>query len=338
MNLNKILIYLLFICLSFGQLQSFGWFYLHDLLIGLLIILNFRHLSLSRSSLFFILAGFFSLIINPLQLDFSNLLFASLYLFRWLLYAFLPSIFKVSRLNLRLILKIFILVLTVFGLLQYLFFPDTRFLFASGWDDHYFRAISTLFDPNYFGGLLVLGLILFQFRWPSLILLIALFLTYSRSSYLSLLAVIFSYSVLNKKYRYLLISLMFLVLPFLPRPGGDGVKLERLFSINQRLENYRFGWQVWQQYPIFGIGFNSLRYLRQDYSSHAAAGFDSSLLFVLVTTGVVGLVAYLNWLKSFWTQSQALKLTLIALLVHSCFQNTLFYPWHLIWLWSITDS
>ena len=83
----------------------------------------------------------------------------------------------------------------------------------------------------------------------------------------------------------------------LPRPGGDGVKLERTFSIIQRWENYQAGFKLWQQ-PIFGLGFNTLRYYNQDYLSHASAGQDSSLLFVAVTTGLVGLTAYLFWLKS----------------------------------------
>ncbi|SRR5260221_1906352 len=43
-----------------------------------------------------------------------------------------------------------------FGILQYLFVPDTRMLFFLGWDDHYYRLISTLFDPGFTGIILVM--------------------------------------------------------------------------------------------------------------------------------------------------------------------------------------
>lgn len=336
MKLNKILIYLLFICLAFGQLQQLGIFYLHDLIVAALIILNLRSIYFPRPLLIFSAVCLISLFLNPLKLSFPALLASSLYLIRFLAYAALYPIFKAVKIKLQPILKTFILVLAGSGLLQYFFLPDTRWLAASGWDDHYFRAISTLFDPNYFGSLLVLGLILFNFKlWPSLLLLVTLFLTYSRSSYLSLLVVIISYVILKRRFKYLLLGLVFLVIPFLPRPAGEGVKLERLFSITQRLDNYRFSFTAFSRHPLFGIGFNTLKYLRQDFDSHAAGGLDSSLLFVLVTTGAVGFIAYLNFLKSLWSNSLLVKLTLITLLTHSLFQNTLFYPWHLIWLWSV---
>lgn len=341
MKLNKILIYLLFTCLAFGQLQQLGIFYLHDLVVALLIILNLKSIRFSKALLIFSFVCLVSLLLNPLKLPLEALGLSSLYLVRFMAYAALYPIFKASKIKLQPILKIFILVLAGLGLLQYFFLPDTRWLAASGWDDHYFRAISTLFDPNYFGGLLVLGLILFNFKlWPSLLLLITLFLTYSRSSYLALILTAFYWAIVNHKIKlfFLGFSALCLVLVLLPRPAGEGVKLERVFSITQRLENYRFSVTTFSQHPVFGIGFNTLKYLRQDFNSNAAGGLDSSLLFVLVTTGAVGFIAYLNFLKSLWSNSLLVKLTLVALLTHSLFQNTLFYPWHLIWLWSVVDS
>ena len=71
-------------------------------------------------------------------------------------------------------------------------------------------------------------------------------------------------------------------------------------------------------------------------------GIDSSLLFVGVTTGIVGLAVYL------WLIVEQMKLvnryrikpfrvmfyaTFAALLVHSLFVNSLFYPWVMIWIW-----
>jgi len=61
--------------------------------------------------------------------------------------------------------------------------------------------------------------------------------------------------------------------------------------------------------PLFGVGFNSLRFMKRDYGflnqdwqeSHSGAGVDSSVLFVWATTGVFGLGIYL-WL--FWKIAQ----------------------------------
>lgn len=341
MNLNKLLIYLLFVALAFGQLQRFGIFYLHDLIVLGLILLNFKFIRFSKPLIIFSSVCLLSLILNPLKLQLFELLNSALYLLRFLSYAALLPIFKASKLNLKSILKPYVLALAAFGLLQYFFLPDTRFLAASNWDDHYFRALGTIFDPNYLGIMLVLGLIIFKFKlWPSLFLLITLFLTYSRSSYLALVVTALYLALIKKKMVFFLLgfSALCLVLVLLPRPGGDGVKLERMFSITQRLENYQSGWQTWQRYPVFGIGFNTLKYFRQDFISHSAGGYDSSFIFVLVTTGAIGLLAYLNWLKSLWRPSLLVKLSLIALIIHACFQNTLFYPWALIWLWSVIDS
>lgn len=340
MKLTKILIYLLFFILPFGQLERLPGMplYLHDLVILLLIILNFKFLKLPRPIWLFVSACLLSLIINIFRFSFPELLFSSLYLIRWLAYACLLPLFRRLKLDLKPWLKYLCLALAVLGLLQYLVIPDTRFLASLNWDDHYYRLISTVFDPNFLGLIFVLGLILFNLQiLPSLILLIALLLTYSRSSYLSLLAVILAYVILKKKFKFLLLILVFIFLPFLPRPGGEGVKLERVFSINQRLANYREGLQLIKVSPVFGLGFNTLRFIRRDFTSHAAAGLDSSLLFVLATTGIVGLLAYLNLLKSLWPTSLLVKLSLVAVLVHSFFQNSLFYPLIMIWLWTVVS-
>jgi len=173
--------------------------------------------------------------------------------------------------------------------------------------------------------------------WLYSLFLLPLLLTYSRSSYLSLLAAAITTVILKTKHKiFLIISLFLLItLPFLPRPGGEGVKLERRFSITQKVANYREGIVIFKQSPIFGTGFNTLRFYRNDQTSHAAAGLDSSLLFVLTTTGVIGFLAYLNLLKHLWQTSDILKISLSALLIHSLFSNSLFYPYTMIWLWAL---
>jgi len=339
MKLNKLLIFCLFLVLPFGQFERLGQtpLYLHDLIILFLIILNFKLIRFSRPLLYFLGCALFSMGLARFQLPLNDWLFSSLYLIRFTAIACLLPIFKALKPDLKPYLKYLALALAILGLAQYLFLPDTRFLASLNWDDHYFRLISTVFDPSFLGLILVLGLILFNLQlFPSLILTTALFLTYSRSSYLSLGAVIVAYSLATKRYIFLLFLLLFSFLFFLPRPGGEGVKLERIFSINQRFDNYQEGIELFKKSPLIGLGFNTLRYYRQDYESRAAAGLDSSLLFVLTTTGLVGFGAFCYWLYSLWRKASiTLKLSLIAILVHSLFQNSFFYPLILIWLWSV---
>lgn len=329
--MNKILFPLLFLSLSLGQLQRLGPVYLHDLILILILLLN--RPKLSRSVIWFGLAGLVSLIFSAFRLPLPVVLSGSLYLWRFLAYSLILSL-KIDRRY----LLFFSSAVAALGLIQYLLVPDTRWLAAAGWDDHYYRLISTLLDPNFTGIILVLGLILTYFTYPRswrlyLLHLSALLLTYSRSSYLALFAAIAAIAFIKRKFYYLLFILLFLSsLYFLPRPGGEGVKLERLTSAKQRLANYQLGLELWQQSPVFGLGFNTLRYFRDNPASRSAPGLDSSLIFVLATTGVVGLLAYLNLLRSLWQKSRLLRVSLVALLVHSLFVNSLFYPFVLIWL------
>ena len=130
----------------------------------------------------------------------------------------------------------------------------------------------------------------------------------------------------------------------LPRPGGEGVRLERTTSSLARLENWKKGLEIIKDQPLFGVGFNTLRYAQKDYGfltsnwrkTHAGAGLDSSLLFVWATTGLTGLIVFLYFLKGvFKTKSLVIKASLLALIAHSFFNNTLFYPWVIIWFWLI---
>ena len=322
---------LLFTAMAFGELQRWGKFYFHDFLLIVILLVNFKKLKLFRPVIWFGLAGLASLIFSGFQPGGG-------YLARFLTYSLLISL-AVKPLY----LIWFSSLIAGFGLLQYWLVPDTRWLLSLNWDEHYYRLLSTLFDPNFTGIILVLGLVLIYFYrqksgWLYGLHLAALLLTYSRSSYLALLAVAFYLALIKKKLKLILFIILFLFsLLLLPRPGGEGVKLERLFSIEQRFDSYREGISLWQKSPLFGLGFNTLRYYRQDSVSHAAAGVDSSLIFILATTGVVGLLTYLNLLKALWWKSLPIRVSLVALLVHSLFVNSLFYSFTLIWLFSLVS-
>jgi O-antigen ligase len=256
------------------------------------------------------------------------------------------------------------------ALSQYLLLPDTRFLLFLGWDDHFFRAIGSFLDPAFTGLLLALAFFVWitevlKRRKPAAfwlaggIILLALALTFSRLSYLVLLAglaIIFWQE--KRRLAYLFFGGLFVVLLwFLPKPAGEGVNLWRLSSFIARSENYRQVWQVIQKHWLFGVGFNTYRYTQRDadfvqpnrwvvpdlwQKSNAAAGADNSFLFVWATTGIFGLLSYLWWWGKIIAKSWRGRKTgagllvlasVVAITVSSLAVNSLFYPWVLGWLW-----
>ncbi|MBL7159127.1 O-antigen ligase family protein [Candidatus Microgenomates bacterium] len=266
----------------------------------------------------------------------------------------------------------------VFGLIQYFLYPNLRNLYYLGWDPHQYRIFGTFLDPGFLGIILVLTLILLLcFKTLKqgirlsgiLIVFLTLLLTYSRSSYLALTMAMIVLTWLKRSLKFLLIPVLILFfavgISILPRQPSEGVKLERTSTISARLENYQQSLKIIKDNLFFGAGFNSLRFVKRDYDllnqdwqeSHSGAGIDSSLLFVLATTGVVGLSVYL-WM--FWKiiqlalshhprsqspprRKDTLRLLseasfstiaiISALFVHSFFLNSLFYPWVMLWMW-----
>ena len=166
---------------------------------------------------------------------------------------------------------------------------------------------------------------------------IALSLTYSRSSLLSLfIASIF----IGSKFKKTLITvftgiLILITILVLPRQPGEGTKLERTSSIKAKIENYQEGFKTFLTSPIIGHGYNNLMYVRKINipESHSNSGFDSSLLTILCTTGLIGLTLFLiGSLNLFRHSSLLFQTLLIVLLTHSLFANSLLYPWTLIFL------
>lgn len=305
----------------------------------------------------------------------------SLYLVRFLLYSFLYWIVYdgADEKYVVPLLALSGVIAAIFGLVQYIFYPNLRNIMYLGWDPHEYRVFGTFFDSNFLGGYLVLTLILihsllikgygkttrFLLSTSFVVSLIALLLTYSRSSYLAFVGSFSVISFLRKKFfLYGGIVLIFIVcLVILPqRPltnetgslasPGEGVKLTRISTIVARANNYLNTLAIIKDNVWFGIGFNMLRYENRNRGyvppneweeNHAGAGSDSSLLFVFATTGITGLISYLF----IFTQSAKLEVlhnyhsrlyilpTIVALGIHSLFLNSLFYPWCMAWLWML---
>lgn len=252
------------------------------------------------------------------------------------------------------------------GFIQYLWYPDLRNLYYLGWDPHYQRLFSTLLDPNFSGIILVMTAIALLSAVQKkvsavhvggfVVVLAALILTYSRSSLLAAGVGFLIFGILTKRKALMggilaAVIALFLVLPH----TGEGRNLLRTVSSYARIGNAGRALTLIQEKPVFGHGYNLLRFVATDHSwideslipSRSGSGLDTSFLFVGATTGIIGMAVYL-WLivRLFRMAIPGLRgntkqrlvaagyiSTLSALVVHSIFINSLFYPWVLVWMW-----
>jgi len=271
-----------------------------------------------------------SLLLRIPELGFAGILKPSLYLARLTLYLSLYFTLKVYPLKkYREYLKLSSITFVALGLVQYLLSPNMSFIKYIGFDDHFYRLIGTLLDPNYTGALLSsLSIFLISSGYVKLglSLLIPLGLTFSRASYVSFLIPLFLYSILKKKYILIILpALLGLVIFLSPKPFGEGVNLLRTFSIYSRIGSAQQGLSLFAQRPILGWGFNTL------VTDTGRIGIDNSYIFLLATTGVVGFLSFLYLLKkAYWNRSLPIKLVVLSLLIHALFNNTLFFPWILV--------
>jgi len=293
---------------------------------------------------------------------------SGLYLVRWLVYVgFYLVLFDLKKTlfkkrNPLHLLMVLGMAVALFGFVQYFFYPNLKPLEVLNWDPHFYRLASSFLDPNFTGLILVLTLVIIvndllkNKRKKSLWLIggmtyIALILTHSRSSYLAFLVGIGFIAFFRRNLKLFLVALVLLIfsLAILPQPAGEGGKLTRTYTIADRLVSWQNAMTIFQGHPLLGVGFNTYRYAQRDYGfleedwqeSHGAAGTDSSLLFVLATTGLLGLASYLWFLfragaLAFKQRKKIMGVVCLAslgaILIHSFFLNSLFYPWVMGWL------
>ena len=177
------------------------------------------------------------------------------------------------------------------------------------------RAIGTMVDPNVLGGFMILmgGLAaaqvvskqpVFPRRWTVLIcgiILLALYLTYSRGSLAGLAAGVFLIALL--RYRKLLwigivgVALL-LLLPVTQEYVThfiEGIQLEDRATL-MRLGEYKDALSLIRRYPWFGVGFAG--------SPDADLYVGVSNLYLLITEemGLLGLTAFLGVVVAFFQQ------------------------------------
>ncbi len=319
-----------------------------DILIAVIFCLNIflkikdKNSKIKNKFLFyFLIFAWISFIFNIFKYQFDSIK-PILYLFRL---TFLLSFFIFPPKIDKKIKRFFYLIIfsnVIFGLIQYFIWPDFTSFKSLNWDPHLYRLVSTFFDPT-FTALIYLFLIIIVFLnkkipFRKIILIIsyiALSLTYSRSSYIAFF-VAFSFIAYEKKnFKIFIFSslLIFSTIFLLPRFEGEGTKLERTSSISAKIENYQEGFNLFSKSPIIGHGYNNLFNIRQinNPNSHANFGFDGSLMTILTTSGIIGLILFILGLKTIFIQGNlTTKTILISVLVHSLFANSLLYPWVLL--------
>jgi len=369
-ELKKIVWIVLLFLLSIGQLQRIQLtnriaFYLHDILISgwvLWAIIN-KKINLKKYQLIivFLSWAFISLLLNNFLHGWQLRPF--LYFARLIVYLLFGASLSGKK-NLQTILIGSGFFVAVLGWIMYLLMPDSRHLGMYGWDNHYFRLIGPFLDPNFTGLILSLSFVyLFQqfsllktiknkIFYQKIFLLInytvifsAILFTYSRSSYLSFLIGLFflgwqEWLKHNKKQLALIISLgtLFLIcLPFLPRPGGEGVNLTRTSTAKTRIHSNQsvldnMATKDW----IIGKGLFVTTINQQAIDKPMHASFpDNIIVFLLTSTGIVGLGMAGIILLKFYLLNWKEKIKLAQLnmvLAHSLFNLSLFEPFTLLFL------
>lgn len=304
---------------------------------------------------------------GAVSLIFSGNLQGGLYLVRFVIYSlsfllgyYLIKLKTVPPDRIPLIITQAALFFCLIGFGQLLLLPDLEQLSILGFDPHKSRLVSTFLDPNFAGVLINIGFILSIYLWNkngeklwlgmATIFLISLILTFSRSAYLMLLTALLMIGFLRIRKLIFLMLVVFLVIYLsLPRFSEriEGIwKLDS--SASERIDSWNKGVTIFQNNPILGVGFNNLSSAFEKYQlikvfskdgGHSASGIDSSLLTVLATTGILGLVSFLG----FWVLVSVhlikadrinkkddfpifLLTIIVSLFINSQFINSLFYP------------
>lgn len=316
----------------------------------------------------------------------SDLLVSSFYLVRLFGYAGLFFITKdIVKNDTQFAKKIVIafisvaFILAVLGFLQLLFFPSLAGLATkAGWDPHFKRIFSTFLDPNYLGAFFSISLALilsffFELKKEkgkilllmfSLTIAVALILTFSRSAYLLGVAAFFMITLFKSKKTFIwgliIIFSIFATTPRIAKKISESFEAGK--SGSKRIISWQNTWEICEDNFWTGVGYNNMRLAQESYGfydlskiKHAASGSDSSLLFILATTGVFGFLLFLLFwvailIKSyrlfrsslsppfFSALSLAVFSSVLGMFFAAQFINAFFYPFIMIPLFVLAGA
>lgn len=241
------------------------------------------------------------------------------------------------------------------GILQIIFLPDIRFLYIFGWDDHYYRLISTLFDPAFTGLILLIGF-LFSYKIINnkklafilrAILIVGIILTFSRTTYLAMvfsLLYYFSRNLSKQKLAGLSVGLLCItiliatVAGFLQiSKGGEGTNLFRTSTIYARIENTKNNFSILSSKDlVLGKGWfiNPITYTKIPDHSRVP---DNLILLLINALGIPGAILLITSLfkltKKTLLKNPEITSALIAIIIHAQFNNAFFQPFVWLYFW-----
>jgi len=361
--MTKILLILTFFLFSLGQLGRVSFFnqqvnfYLYEVLMGILLLFYFLKLKFTPLKKLFdsqqwIFWGFIYLLISFFIKFFDYSLFENIVSFLYLLRLFFYFLFftylyfyyqKKEKKDLVLGFLIFSFLTIIFSFVQFFLYPNLRNLAYLGWDVHQNRVFGVFFDTSVAAsiyGLFFLFWLNYKntgYFWLLPPLFLLLYFTYSRFVIFSFFLTLFLFFLKKSSLRYFFITLVFLIflLIFFPQKSGVGVNLNRFFSIESRIKENILGIEIGLKNPLFGIGYNRIRFFRQknnllwqsDFNIyHGASSFQSTYVTLFVATGVVGLLFFGKGLIKLINGSKEFFYLIFFIAISSLADNLLLHP------------
>lgn len=367
LNLDNIFLFLFLIIFPFGQIIRIGIVQPIDIVAGLaalyVILKNVPRPAAFKYLENFLFIAVASWVFSVFYFHQIEVMYGLLYLLRLFAYfyflIYVWNFAKKSLENRKLLVNSLLIVSVasaVFGWIQFFWIPSLKAFFTWGWDEHLFRLVGTFLDPTFLGLIIVFGLIISMvlfletkskgYLFLIMFLLGSLAFTYSRASYLAFFVGVVFIGIYKRKMimaAFVTLSLLVVVL-LLPTSANHVLQFTRTFSAVARVENYKTTFQIFSKSPVLGVGFDNLclayqKYIGiQDFSSHACSGSDSSLLLILTTAGVVGLIVFIFAVVNIafrlprGLDTRILASSFAALLTHGLFSNSMFYPWIMGWM------
>jgi len=364
---------LIFIFFSFGQLGRLSFFnqsinfYLYEVLMAIFfffLLFKLKLLPLKKifknrflffSFGYFLFSFFFSFFNYYL---FENLV-SFLYLFRlyfYFLFFLYLYYYQKDVKNLKEVVLfgflLFSLLTIITSFLQVFLYPNLRNLAYLGWDVHYNRAFGLFFDTSVsatvYGFLFFFWLIFNKKKYLIFLpfLLFLLFYTYSRWLIFSFLITSSFYFLKNKEPKkiFFILLLLFFFLLLFPQKSGIGVGIKRFFSIESRIKENILGIRMGLKNPLFGIGYNRIRFFRQrnnllwqsDFNiHHGASSFQSTYTTIFVASGIFGLLFFIKIIFLLLKQDKKFFYPLFFVCLGSLADNLLLHPFILFSLGSI---
>lgn len=323
-----------------------------------------HHLPIFFTAIFIFAITIFSWIFH--QISFVPILYTlrlGAYIF-FVYYIFAFEILPLRQLQSALLgsLSIFLIA----GFIQYFTFPDAYWLKFLGWDEHYHRLFSTLLDPNFVGIILVLPIISIlvtqRFKVHNIIFLAlfltALLLTYSRASYLALITSFILWFVQKlhqqKKFDWqkfwrpaMILTAVFVLalVIFSTRPSthSDSTNLLRTNSIAVRaqmaftqLQDLRGLDSLIGRGLFVALPSSTTRQFMTQFTIVTAAFPDNLFILLISFFGLPVTVLLLYWLVKILRftakKNFTIFLMLVAVLIHSQFNNTILQPFVCLYL------